>query len=287
MGQIFYYKPIAGCDCCTYSCDMIRYSLDFLNEANLASIVAWCDHLYCTSEIILNHYSSIKIGSYRHLFKFDFNECSCSLGLGFICSKNSDSFKGFVEFNPNKCLTDVFFYNFINQLFWKFIHCDLVRFDLAIDIPILKPFTCFFPQNGKTYSTVSRGKVLTEYLGRRNSVGFCKLYDKMVESNLDYPLTRLEITSDLDSVFKVFPRVSLNKNLCGYSYEDIDSTDMAILSLLSRVDCPGYYLQLFGRKKREKLSLFYDVNVFEPDFKAMVEFISLVENMKNYILGGF
>lgn len=76
---------------------------------------------------------------YRYLYNITFennyNKCSFALGFGLNCkSENSD--KGFIEFNPNKCFALSQFEKFLFE-FTELCFCfELVRYDVAIDIPL-------------------------------------------------------------------------------------------------------------------------------------------------------
>ena len=56
---------------------------------------------------------------------------------------------------------------------------------------------CFLVKDRRMYIERRHGAEFTQYLGAKSSrVGRVKLYNKQAESNLDYPLTRLELTLD-------------------------------------------------------------------------------------------
>lgn len=67
--------------------------------------------------------------------------------------------------------------------------------DVAIDIP-KSPDLISFLKDQRSSLQYSRGKNdQTEYLGKkRNKPGHVKKYDKAKESDLDHPLTRIEVT---------------------------------------------------------------------------------------------
>lgn len=74
----------------------------------------------------------------------------------------------------------------------------------------------------------------TEYLGKRSNVGFVKLYNKSIESKLDYDLSRLEITCEpnVHDFFQYVPNVyyiGLSSQL-GMDIESLNDTDKYILT---------------------------------------------------------
>ena len=65
---------------------------------------------------------------------------------------------------------------------------------MAIDFP-LNRLDVSLVRDMRMYQLITKSNLdRTEYLGVRHSPGFCKLYNKTIESNLDYNLTRFEIT---------------------------------------------------------------------------------------------
>lgn len=140
----------------------------------------------------------------------------CGLGTKVKANKDdainiNDEIIFCMEFNPNKMTDlDVNVYNyFINQ--FSFV---LKRFDLAVDIPLninnivfsdiyKKSFSLFYNDyNNKTY-----------YIGKGD--GHIKIYNKKIESDLDYELTRFEVTKECD--------ILLNDGKDDYKhYTDID-----------------------------------------------------------------
>ncbi len=175
-----------------YSVDMLR--LDFtLRTDKIKEIETFGSWLIYS--LFFEKYTSYRFYNFRDLFV---SECGLKIGLGFNGSKNKEKLKGFIEFNPNK-QHDLFLkvkkklHSLVQNGF------GLKSYDIAIDIPehrnnffILKTQKHYryyekYIESVKTHS-------ITEYLGKRNTNGFFKLYNKNVESKLDYDLTRAEIT---------------------------------------------------------------------------------------------
>lgn len=142
----------------------------------------------------LRHSSSRSIGTYRDLWTLTFDESSIAVGLSLIRgSGKTDEGKGFIEYNPNKLGVqgNELVRMLIERVGAKF---EVARFDLAIDFPINRDTVRIVKDQRKYGCEISES--LTEYLGTRNTPGRVKVYDKRVESKLDYDLTRVELTCD-------------------------------------------------------------------------------------------
>lgn len=136
------------------------------------------------------------IGRFKHSFTFDFGQKSTvTLLIGLYgASGTLEADKVRLDFNPNKVdcqeLEDIIFHC---RLWAK--RSVLVRWDLAIDFPApRRDFILVRTDRRKRGLEEVSDDNFTEYLGRRNSPGRYKLYNKSVESGLDYPLTRSELT---------------------------------------------------------------------------------------------
>lgn len=115
-----------------------------------------------------------------------------------VSEENKES--GFIEFNPNSFAEIEEFWDDYKILMSYYNFPEIRRFDLAIDLPISRDNIAFI-KDQRMYSCYRKSPVdFTETLGKRNTVGRVKLYNKSIESRLSYPLTRLEITGNLDNL---------------------------------------------------------------------------------------
>lgn len=98
-----------------------------------------------------------------------------------------------LDINPNKYSENDIFKELIDIIKPDIAEWYLKRFDFALDIKTI-------PDNIQNlYSRKEKGLFRgTRYYGIHNSNGFCKIYDKRKESNLDYDLTRIEHTIKLE-----------------------------------------------------------------------------------------
>lgn len=160
-----------------------------------------------------------------------------------------------LDFNPNKVANDANF-QMIHQFLIRNsreVYRKIPRFDLAIDIPVERN-RCFLVKDRRMYIERRHGSEFTQYLGSKSStVGRVKLYNKAIEADLNYPLTRLELTLDptLDYEKINFPTVYyIDSSEPMDDAVRITDTERFILNALLQ----GYgSLDGLGRKTRKKI----------------------------------
>ena len=160
-----------------------------------------------------------------------------------------------LDFNPNKVANDANF-QMIHQFLIRNsreVYRKIPRFDLAIDIPVERN-RCFLVKDRRMYIERRHGSEFTQYLGSKSStVGRVKLYNKAIEADLNYPLTRLELTLDptLDYEKISVPTVYyIDSNDHTDDPVRITDTERFILNALLQ----GYgSLDGLGRKTRKKM----------------------------------
>lgn len=133
----------------------------------------------------------------------------------------------------------------------------VVRWDFAVDLPGER--TGYeLVKDGRVYEEIRRSASdRTQYVGRRNAPGRCKLYNKTMEAGLGVDVTRLELTLAGDActvpdVLAVWPRVLRLPGVqqLGSEWLALNETDRFILRTLWQQ--PGRLGEL-SRRKREKL----------------------------------
>ena len=228
---------------------MVRLNLEFYKD-EMQGFVSWLNREDTFgSDMDVQRWVSFKEFSYKNMFNVTFSSCSFVFALGFN-GNSEDRYKGFAEFNPNKCMDCVEFKKVLDKLFSITSHRTVARFDLAIDIPIPKHLVALV-KDGRNYQYIKGQQSESEYLGRRSKAGFVKLYDKKAESNLDYDLTRLEITADL-SGFN-FPQVKIKPIQQSLLFNDLNSTERVLVQLLDCVDNQKMYLSQLNYRRRKKI----------------------------------
>lgn len=142
-----------------------------------------------------------------------------------------------LEINPNKCMPC----NFVSDLF--FLLSDLSQrgsvsvgeYDIAVDMPISREDLYLVKDQRKYQCVVNSAIDKTEYLGCRHTMGFCKLYNKQLESNLDCVLSRFEMTCTTLSVLDImsrFPTVYYACTQLSFPGLKLTDTDKFILRTL-------------------------------------------------------
>ena len=251
--MLTYWKKIYDNDI-VYSCDMIRLSLQF-DERYMQEIVGCFNNILRTDVRV--YPISYKAFSYKTLITISYNDSSVALGVGFNGASRDELFKGFLEFNPNKVDCNLFWDDFC---FIKSCcsNVSLVRWDLAIDVPI-DILSCSLIKDQRRYALdMISCENKTEYLGVRNTAGRFKMYNKSIESNLPISLTRLELTCDgfwgSDDIIQHFPEVYCN-NL-QESISVLNSSDRWLYELLQTHPNKDYFFKTMPRRKKEKLKPF-------------------------------
>lgn len=282
-----YYKPIVA-DGKTYSIDNVRLSL----RGKQAEVQSFMNSLSGFEEEFdvgeYKYFQSFKMFTYRHLFNFKMSDSSFTLGIDFIDAKKHDSIIGFADFNPNKVSGDRRYKYLYNLILDHFKEVKIVRWDLAIDIPIERSYLKLKPDM-RNYETHKSHKGYTEYLGVRNTPGRVKLYDKTRESDLDYDLTRLEITVGGKCEYKdlAVPEVlGMVKQIGIDTLTNLTGTELVLYRLLLTAPDMMYEYKSLGRKMQAKLKpyLFREDKALILDIKTYTELLNIIRTFeKDYI----
>lgn len=298
MDELSYYLP-QNSNGVIYSCDMIR--LKFYLKEGIDDVININELEYFLHEMYdfnSQYWRSFSVSSYRNLYSFSKDDCVISLGLFHNSSVDGNGYHPcFIEFNPNKAFMPAVSYIFdfleANSNYYMDIRrttiFELVRWDLAVDIPIQRGNVKLLKKGKRKYTRIEEGAALTEYLGKRNTNGFVKIYDKTAESGLYYDLTRVEITND--SLNIVLPDVYIMQYQTSLDFDfELNATDKVLVELIKRQEESeiDYWLRQLGRNKREKLKpyVFEPKQYFEFDKKAIYCVIQVVEDICNMILEG-
>lgn len=285
--MLSYWKKVQDKGGKVYSVDMLRLSLelrqDAINDINLFLANA-------ERSDIKEYPQNLTSFKYRYLFTIDYGSSSMSIGLVFNGTKKEENYKGFIEFNPNKCITSdtCQCVKDLRFLIGCCVSADVVRYDLAVDIPLSR--SCVHLLRGRKHYSVEMNdnEDKTEYLGQRNKVGRVKCYNKQKESDLDYPLTRLELTlgkpsewqKDIElnypDVFYIDPQKSIDMS-------DLNSTNKVLLELL--LDSPdiNYYYMRLDKYMKKKLEPFVlgDTSRLKVDNNCVRTIIDYINDLVN------
>ena len=287
-----YYNEIILNNNVIMSCDMLRLSFS-MTETILTKFNQYINSLILKhSNINIKYHTSLQLFQFRNLLQISnlSDNTSFALGLGFNSPTSNGKSTCFIEFNPNKTMP-----NYLVQPFLQFIklHChniDVVRYDIAFDIPFPRELFSLVKDRRKykkIYSLELNNKEMsdfTEYLGVRSNNGYVKLYNKQIESELDSSLTRLELTLDkleYNNLIAEMPTLNI------FTYNDRDysllnDTERVLLTLLLNSDNTIQYLNSLGRYMKEKLQPFiadsYPINITESDFYHFILLINKIIN---------
>ncbi len=209
-----------------------------------------------------------KIGSfkYQHTFECD-GGGSFWVGIGLNEGGKTNIGKARIEFNPNKLWYDEGL-QYVLAAIRKHSKdgLKLVRWDLAVDVPILRE-SLELLKDKRLYEEVRHSySNRTQYIGARNKSGRAKLYNKALEQSLDSPLSRIELTLSAEDSTAIraaalFPRVQ-DMSGGGMVAAQTDTDNFILRTLIAEPERIGE----LSRKKREKMQQLLDGANFFLDF---------------------
>lgn len=270
----------------------IRYSIDKI-RFNFSIDHRKADFVFSLlRDLNYEFFESFKSFQYKNLFKIHTaNGNSFSLGIGFNSASHSERLRSFVEFNPNKVANDRVFLLVFGYLVRNLFELDLSLYDLAIDIPYNKKFVSLVKDRRvhKKFVYDAVGSNVTEYLGQSSDCGRVKLYNKSIESDLDYDLTRLELTtSSLDYlvVAAQLPKLLVCGDFDMLATTKLSKSDYVLLQLLWQSNDPAYYFKQLGRDKQDKLRPFvsshFSLGFTEDVFNKLSDIVCYFKNKLNF-----
>lgn len=274
---ISYFKPIKTADKQIYSLDMIRLNIDF--GTNTERAVNFLQSLSDSDlRYQIDYYPSFKPYKYRHLWAIKILDDDTSFSIGLDLGRNNeDKHNGFIEFNPNKCHNNKAFEEFWDTFRVFTVTRALIRYDVAIDIPVRRGLVKLIKDGKKMYQLIEKDDGITEYQGQRSHGGFVKVYDKTKESNLEENITRVEITLEKNTdIEKAFPKVHIMDEQMSLSLDDnFTSTERVLISLLKNCDEPMYYYKQLSYRFRKRIEPYLADKVLLLDKKAFYEIRTL------------
>lgn len=244
----------------TYTVDMLRLKTEITYE-KFTKIEFFLKSFY--SNQIKNNYISSAISEFKYNYNIEVDEGK-SYWFGFMHNsefinknkgmQNPNTKCNFtIEFNPNKIPIK----GLIRYILEMNTDWIVKSIDIAMDIPInILDLSGIDKGRKKDFRVFSAGfDNKTYYMGRTNNR--IKIYNKKIESNLKYDLTRVEISSKID--FKVkdilfyhydvkLPELYLND----YMYTFSDYKDKTMLAVLYAVQ-NGFPLNDLSRSYKNKV----------------------------------
>lgn len=255
MNTLDYWHPYITDEQEIYSCDMLRIKMYMGKNIERVNKYFEQQSAYNFAYDIKVHksYSSF---SYRNMLNIKLHSDKTSFvvmyGFNGIKEKDGDLI---IEFNPNKLSRNPWFIDIWTELKQNAYSIEIIRYDLAIDLPLDRQYVSMPKQGNSRYSTVKTDS-LTESLGVHNNSGFIKVYDKSKESKLSYPCTRIEITLGRDDLASDFiPNIYVKDYQIAFKEDnDLSQNDKVFLRLLEDINNPDFYLNQLTYRKREKLN---------------------------------
>ncbi len=244
-----------------YSVDMLRLKTDITYE-KFSYIIYMLKS--CYNDSIKKYYNSFNIGDFKENYVFEVGEGS-TYWLGYMhnaqsckngaVSNSNTKHNLTIEFNPNKVKINgflKFLLSFIPANLWVIKSCDF-SMDLKINILDLCGFDKKRYKDLRIFDCGYDNK--TYYLGRTDNR--IKIYNKAIESNLSYNLTRVEVSKKLDLRVPEVNMFDLKLNLPeiytnNYIFSFSDYKDSTFLAVLYAVQS-GFPLNNLTRRYKEKL----------------------------------
>lgn len=181
-----------------------------------------------------------------------------------------------IIFNPNKVFSD---YNRENEkaksdfaTIMQYLENRAVdSFDLAIDVKVPRMNVTCLPNSNRLYQRVNGEKVIasdggiavmsaedyTQYVGKHQTHGFLKIYNKSLESHLPFECTRIEYTikpSELENKeYKWTPVLILDNNVQGLVVEDIPKHLRLLALVLQQLQDPVYIYNQLSYRQQQKI----------------------------------
>lgn len=277
-----YFEPIHTTEY-VYSLDKLRLAFDMKNNMELFMeyMQKACDF---DTRFDVNYTQTFSNFRYRHFWNIYIEEDDVSFAIGMTLNgKKDEKTKGWIEFNPNKCMNSSPFVEFLYRFNSYTVSREIVRYDLAIDIPLSRGLCKLVKTSKRQYKYIDADGI-TEELGKHNTVGFSKLYDKSKESNLNYSLTRFEITLDRDTrPEKVWPKIVIAdyQQTIDFASKELSPKDSVFVELLKDCDNFGFYYNQLDYRTRKKFEPYvlssYELNI---DHKAAAGIFELARSFE-------
>ena len=263
-------------DCCfkdkkgfIYSCDNIRLKALLADDKECQnSFHKFFDNPknMRISDVI----TRLAMGKYRYMWNVSCDKTSYTVLYWFNGFENNPAYRRqvIIDFNPNK-LSLIERQEISNILRWL-VDVELVRFDLAVDIPINRRYVHLVKDN-RTYEYQDHNENgITEYLGTRNNINYVKVYDKTRESSLDEAMTRVEMTCSpwLSESVKHFPSVLIEHEQISLElleYDNLSKTQITLVSMLKSLNVTSRVqaLKTLNYRMKKKLSPYVLADTYE------------------------
>lgn len=173
-----------------------------------------------------------------------------------------------IEVNPNKHFEKESFKEILSFVERNCTSGELIRYDYAIDVEIACENVQIF--NSRKEKGLYKG---TRYFGQRNSHGFCKIYDKGKEREIDKILTRIEHTLDNRKKISLEKFYYLNDDAI-LNHSELKSLNKAVVAMALKmrslgIDCTEE-LGYIERHTRAKLEPYLQGSYIEYEYDVSI-----------------
>lgn len=287
-----YFNELMTADGLTISVDMITADYYIGSISTRSDFELFLRSLPFKYNVDTEFWECHKIGRYRGNYTVKLSDGnSFYIGIA-LNGLKTEWGKCRIEFNPNKVASHQILLHILGWLnsHTRPMHRSIRRFDLAIDVPISR-LDVRLLKDRRIYSERKYGEEWTEYLGAKSSsVGRCKLYNKTIESKLNYPLTRLELTLNPEISYDNQPWPSVyyisNQQVQLHELVCLNDTQRFILNAL----LSGFgNLTDLGRKQRDTIKPYMDncvkwITVSTSDYATILRQLDLYLKKTNSLL---
>lgn len=280
-----YYRPIQTNEGVTLSIDKMVVDYYISNPDARDELMTLLGNMPLCYYVEVRNWTSARMGTFRENFTIAFQDKNSFWVGAVLNSKKIEWGRVRLEFNPNKCATHSAFLDILGWLnqHCRRMHTRITRFDLALDLTVDRASVCLV-KDARVYQERRHGKEWTQYLGAKSStVGRIKLYNKAAEAELDYPLTRLELTLDPTTPFEELPWPVVYYIVSQQiGMEEMKSTQTERFILGALLEGYGSLTDL-GRKTREKIELLIEhyvhwVSISKQDYGLVLSQLQMFLN---------
>lgn len=282
-----YYTPFLVHNYIVYSIDRIHI-IFFIEESFYNEII---NNENCLKKYIPNATTkglNLCCNHYYQTYNIKFGNSSMTVKL--LLQLRSITYQCSLEVNPNQCFGDNKCKETIEFFLSKSTKYYIRTIDVAIDIPLPRNFFRLQKDRRRKLTTQYSKKNSTEYCGKRNNPGYCKLYDKACEMGLKQPLTRIEITYGNPLHKDFFKDIIIKLPIIKVQTSDfnptetndkLSSTDKVLIALFQKIQDKEFkslqFKQLdYKKQKRLKHAIFADEKDFIFDTDAIILVINRI-----------
>lgn len=261
----------------------VVYSIDKLKLVGSCSVIEAEKLCRILGSKCSSYYMNNRPMKYKHNFTFDLLVGTVYIGVSQVQFGRLECSKNVIEYNPNKMGDNALFEQIRACWYMYNKNITVSEWDLAVDYPVDRNDYSLVKDNRNFQLNISRSK--TEYLGVRHTNGFVKLYDKSYESELEYKLTRLEVTfrglNDYKDVAHCFPTV---RSVNSVDIDALEGLDRWIIERINESDDKEGLikdLKKKSRRKYEKITPYLSANSKELKVNEIF-YNTIVSHLREY-----